>query len=158
LTTLASEGLAPVSPGWRGLTASPYAILDVAATRGALDAAVASVSERAAIRPAAVPVLRHAYAEGRAMIAAGIAATPTEAHRSIHDYCWLLDQIVTLTLDLANTWMHPLPTPTASERICAIAVGGYGRGEMAPFSDVDLLFVTPYKQTPWGESLIESVL
>ena len=29
---------------------------------------------------------------------------------------------------------------------------------MAPFSDVDLLFVTPYKQTPWGESLIESVL
>ena len=29
---------------------------------------------------------------------------------------------------------------------------------MAPFSDVDLLFLTPYKQTPWGESLIESVL
>jgi hypothetical protein len=86
LTTLASEGLAPVSPGWRGLTASPYAILDVAATRGALDAAVASVSERAAIRPAAVPVLRNAYAEGRAMIAAGIAATPNEAHRAIHVY------------------------------------------------------------------------
>ena len=39
-----------------------------------------------------------------------------------------------------------------------LAVGGYGRAEMAPFSDVDLLFVTPYKQTPWGESLIESVL
>ena len=29
---------------------------------------------------------------------------------------------------------------------------------MAPFSDVDLLFLTPYKQTPWGESLIESAL
>ena len=29
---------------------------------------------------------------------------------------------------------------------------------MAPFSDVDLLFLTPYKQTAWGESLIESVL
>ena len=29
---------------------------------------------------------------------------------------------------------------------------------MAPFSDVDLLFITPYKQTAWGESLIESVL
>jgi [protein-PII] uridylyltransferase len=29
---------------------------------------------------------------------------------------------------------------------------------MAPFSDVDLMFLTPYKQTPWGESVIEAVL
>ena len=49
-------------------------------------------------------------------------------------------------------------TPPRRERIAALAVGGYGRAEMAPFSDVDLLFLTPYKQTPWGESLIESVL
>ena len=29
---------------------------------------------------------------------------------------------------------------------------------MAPFSDIDLLFITPYKQTAWGESVIESIL
>jgi [protein-PII] uridylyltransferase len=39
-----------------------------------------------------------------------------------------------------------------------LAVGGYGRFEMAPFSDVDLLFLTPYKITPWAESVIESML
>jgi [protein-PII] uridylyltransferase len=54
--------------------------------------------------------------------------------------------------------LHPLATPTRSERIAVLAVGGFGRAEMAPFSDIDLLFVTPYKQTAWGESLIESVL
>ena len=29
---------------------------------------------------------------------------------------------------------------------------------MAPQSDVDLLFLTPYKITPWAESVIESML
>ena len=29
---------------------------------------------------------------------------------------------------------------------------------MAPFSDVDLLFLTPYKITPWAESVVESLL
>ncbi|MDH5797205.1 MAG: [protein-PII] uridylyltransferase, partial [Paracoccaceae bacterium] len=54
--------------------------------------------------------------------------------------------------------LHPLAAPTESERIAVIAVGGYGRAEMAPYSDVDLLFLTPYKMTPWAESVIESML
>jgi [protein-PII] uridylyltransferase len=36
--------------------------------------------------------------------------------------------------------------------------GGYGRGTLAPGSDVDLLFLLPYKQTAWGESMVEAIL
>ena len=39
-----------------------------------------------------------------------------------------------------------------------ISVGGYGRGELAPFSDIDLLFLLPYKRTPRAEQIVESIL
>jgi [protein-PII] uridylyltransferase len=31
-------------------------------------------------------------------------------------------------------------------------------GTLAPGSDIDLLFVLPYKQTPWGEQVVEYIL
>ena len=39
-----------------------------------------------------------------------------------------------------------------------VATGGFGRGEMAPLSDIDLLFLRPYKQTPRGEQIVEFML
>lgn len=148
-------------PAWRGLVPDPERLIDVTATAAAIDAAAANAlksGDRAAIRPEVVPILRDALSEGRAAIAAAIAVEPREAHRAIHDYAWLAGAIVRMVLDLVVQRIHPLPNPTSSERIAALAVGGFGRAEMAPFSDIDLLFLTPYKQTPWGESLIESAL
>ncbi|HAW48592.1 MAG TPA: [protein-PII] uridylyltransferase [Roseovarius sp.] len=133
-------------------------ILDAEALAHDLAAAAAHAENAADLRRAAVPILTEAMQGGRRAIAAAFATRPFDARPATRAWCWLTDSVVLAALDLATKAMHPLSNPTESERVAVCTVGGYGRGEMAPFSDVDLLFLTPYKITPWAESVIESML
>ncbi|MET0270597.1 MAG: bifunctional uridylyltransferase/uridylyl-removing protein, partial [Sphingomonas sp.] len=111
-----------------------------------------------AMRLEAAGRLRAALDRGRAEIAARLAERPTRGNDAAAAYAFLTDQILRLIYDFTTQRLYPINNPTASERLTLMAVGGYGRGEMALYSDVDLTFITPWKQTGWGEQVIESML
>lgn len=73
-------------------------------------------------------------------------------------YSAAADEMLTALWDFTAGVLYPAPNPTEAERLSLIAVGGYGRGVLAPFSDLDLLFLRPWKSSPRTEQVIEFML
>ncbi|ETX15178.1 PII uridylyl-transferase [Roseivivax halodurans JCM 10272] len=140
------------------LIAPAASVFDLDAVRAELAAALEDLSGEPDIRRATVQILGAARDRGRDAIATAFREKPRASGEAIRSYTWVTDGLVTLAWEVATQTLHRRPNPTQGERIAVLAVGGYGRGAMAPHSDVDLLFLTPYKITPWAESVIESML
>ena len=137
--------------------ANQRAIVDRRALSEAITAAVADRGAAKA-RPQVVELLRAALAAGREEIARRLAEKPSAGHESAEAQAFLVDQLVRVIHDHVVGDVYRASNRSAGERLTIMAVGGYGRGEMAPHSDVDIAFITPIKQTPWCEQVIEAML
>ncbi|MHC5308377.1 [protein-PII] uridylyltransferase [Bartonella sp. LJL80] len=109
------------------------------------------------IRPQIVAILKSALADGQAkaeLLLKENGKGKLCARRLSH----LTDTVIETLYRFVVEHIYPLQNPSSGERIALIAVGGYGRGTMAPGSDIDLHFLLPWKQTPWGEQVMEYIL
>jgi [protein-PII] uridylyltransferase len=112
-------------------------------------------------RPAVLALLREALAGGRAEIRRRFeepGPLKNNGPAVLVATSFLMDQLIRVIFDFADGRAYPAANPSAAERLGVVATGGFGRGEMAPLSDIDLLFLRPYKQTPRGEQIVEFML
>jgi [protein-PII] uridylyltransferase len=125
----------------------------IAAELGAL----AKLYSERELRIAVAQRLKTALLEGRAK-AEQMLLKDKRGRLCAERLCYLQDEIIRVLFAFARTHLYPSQNPSEAERIAIVATGGYGRGILAPGSDIDLLFLLPYKQTAWSESIAEAIL
>ena len=93
-------------------------------------------------------ILGEALATGRSEIARRLTEEPGRGRAAARATAFLHDQIVRLAYDAVE--------PT--QGISLVGLGGTGRGEMAPYSDVDLMFLTAAEPSAEDGAAAEAIL
>ncbi len=94
----------------------------------------------------------------RAEIEEHLAARPRRSLDATRAMCTLTDGLVQTAYWFTTQILYPAAKGAKEEPFTILAVGGYGRGIMAPQSDVDLLFLTAAKRSERVENIIEAIL
>jgi [protein-PII] uridylyltransferase len=109
------------------------------------------------LRTAVAQLLKSALGKSRALVEQ-LLLKDRHGLRCAERLCFIQDEIIRVLYEFTSRRLYPSQNPSEAERMAVIATGGYGRGLMAPGSDIDLLFLLPYKQTAWGEQVAETIL
>ncbi|HEX5238179.1 MAG TPA: [protein-PII] uridylyltransferase [Sphingomicrobium sp.] len=102
----------------------------------------------------AAAMLREVLNEGRAEVARRLSEEPGNGRSAARATAFLHDQLVRLAYDFVSARILQQPI----EGLSLVGLGGTGRGEMAPFSDLDLMFLTGKAPTAEQERAAEAIL
>jgi [protein-PII] uridylyltransferase len=133
-------------------------VFDAAAVAGELESLVPDYAgNEGELRLSVSRRLKGALLRGRAA-AERLLIKDRAGRRCAERLCWMQDEILRVLYEFVAKHLYRAQNPSEAEHMAIIGTGGYGRGVLAPGSDIDLLFLLPYKQTAWGESVAESIL
>ncbi len=137
---------------------NPRKIIDRKALVGRLDALAEWSGYSSRIRQDVLDVLKDALEKGRLETHSRFESGTSDGAALIRENSYLVDQLVRTIHDFILAYVYPLANPTTGEQLSIAATGGYGRGELAPHSDIDLMFLLPYKKNSHTEQVVEYML